>query len=134
MKVLIVVLMMSVGFSNAQTEEEIVAGPAAEQAVVNAEAINVDGYVKEPKIEDPELVQLQTEIKRQKTEIVLNREKVKSYKELNKSVEKLSEATVEYLEEKKAAQAEIAAYNAKVKCMQAENPGSECDKHIRRRR
>ncbi len=95
--------------------------------------INVDGYVTEKPQEDSELATVKSEIEKQKKEIVLNKEKAKGFKELSKSVEKLSESTVEYLEEKKAAQEEIANYNAKVKCLQAENPGPECDKFIRRR-
>jgi outer membrane murein-binding lipoprotein Lpp len=97
------------------------------------EPINVDGYVNEQKVEDPELALIQAEIKKQKEEVVLNKKKAQSFKELSKSVEKLSETTEEYLEEKRAAQEEIANYNTKVKCLQSENPGAECDKFLRRR-
>ena len=107
---------------------------AADEAQVQSmEPINVDGYVKEQKVEDPELASIQAEIKKQKQEVVLNKKKAQSFKELSKSVEKLSETTEEYLEEKKAAQEEIANYNTKVKCLQSENPGAECDKYLRRR-
>jgi hypothetical protein len=106
---------------------------ADEAQVQSMEPINVDGYVKEQKVEDPELVSIQAEIKKQKQEVVLNKKKAQSFKELSKSVEKLSETTEEYLEEKKAAQEEIANYNTKVKCLQSENPGAECDKYLRRR-
>lgn len=106
----------------------------ASEEVVSPDAIDVDGYVKEQLAQDQEMIQLKEEIKRQKEEIILNREKSKQFKQLSKSVEKLSETTVEYLEEKKAAQAGIAEYNAKVKCMQMDNPGVECDRFIRKRR
>jgi hypothetical protein len=106
---------------------------ADEAQVQSMEPINVDGYVKEQTVEDPELASIQAEIKKQKEEVVLNKKKAQSFKELSKSVEKLSETTEEYLEEKKAAQEEIANYNTKVKCLQSENPGAECDKYLRRR-
>lgn len=106
---------------------------ADEAQVQSMEPINVDGYVKEQKVEDPELASIQAEIKKQKQEVVLNKKKAQSFKELSKSVEKLSETTEEYLEEKRAAQEEIANYNTKVKCLQSENPGAECDKFLRRR-
>ena len=105
----------------------------AETQVLNSEAINVDGYVTEKKIIDPELDSLQAEIKKQKEETILNKKKSQSYQELTKSVGKLSETTVQYLEEKNAAKEEIANYNSKVKCLQSESPGPECDKYIRRR-
>lgn len=105
----------------------------AETQVLNSETINVDGYVAEKKVMDPELENLRAEIQKQKAETILNKKKSKSYQELTKSVEKLSETTVEYLEEKNAAKEEIANYNNKVKCLQSETPGPECDKYIRRR-
>lgn len=104
-----------------------------ETTVLESETINVDGYVKEQKVADQELVQLQSEIQKQKKEIVLNKEKAKKFQELSKSVEKLSETTEEYLEEKRAAQEQIAEYNTKVKCLQATTPGPECDKYVRRK-
>jgi seryl-tRNA synthetase len=120
------VLLVSLNFAQAQTEVK----------VVNADTINVDGYLAptEKASTDKELEDLQTEIKRQKTEIVLNKEKAKKFQELSKSVEKLSETTEEMIEEKKAAKAEIADYNAKVKCLQSESTGAECAKYNRHRR
>ncbi len=107
---------------------------AQTEQVLDSEVINVDGYVKEEAApQDEELKTIHTEIKRQKTEIILNKEKAKNFKTLAKSTEKLSETTEEYLEEKKAVQAQIAEYNQKVKCLQEEYPGKECDKFLRRR-
>jgi protoporphyrinogen oxidase len=119
---LFAVLLISVSASFAQTTQ-----------VMESETINVDGYVTEKKTTDGELENIKYEIQKQKKEVVLNKAKAKSYGELSKSVEKLSETTEEYIEEKKAAQAEIAAYNLKVKCMQSDSPGPECDKYVRRR-
>ncbi|GEM_PF-3507288 len=105
----------------------------ADAIVLNPEMIEVDGFIRDEKPQDQELTTIQTEIVRQKKEIILNREKSKQFKVLSKSVEKLSETTVEYLEEKKAAQAEIAEYNMKVKCLQSESEAPECAKYNRRR-
>lgn len=106
----------------------------APEQTVNSEPINIDGYIKkEEPIQDQELVQIQSEINRQKKEVVLNKEKAKHYNELSKSVEVLTETTEEMLEEKRAAQQQIAEYNAKVECLQQENPGRECDKYVKRR-
>ncbi len=104
-----------------------------EAKVQTLEPINVDGYVKDAPAEDPELQSIKAEIAKQKEEVVLNKKKAQQFKELSKSVEKLSETTEEYLEEKRAAKEEIANYNAKVKCLQSEAPGAECDKYLRRR-
>lgn len=120
---LIAVMMISASVSYAQFNTQ----------VMETETINVDGYVPERQNTDGELENVKREIEKQKKEVVLNKEKAKSYAVLSKSVEKLSETTEEYIEEKKAAQAEIAAYNLKVKCMQSDSPGPECDKIVRRR-
>lgn len=128
----------------AQVEEEVVpvgTGEAINPQVgltagqtVNSAPINVDGFLKaEEKVQDHELTQIQGEIERQKKEVVLNKEKTKSYSELSRSVEALSETTEEMLEEKKAAQEQIAEYNMMVKCKSATSPGPECDKYVKRR-
>ena len=122
MKVLLF-MMMALNMTAAWSESEI----------LSPEVIDVDGYIKEEQVRDQELLTIQSELKRQKKEIVLNKEKSKQFKVLSKSVEKLSEATEEYLEEKKAAQAEIAEYNIKVKCLQEESTAPECAKYNRRR-
>lgn len=103
------------------------------QVLESNEPINVDGYVTEKQQMDGELANLKQEIEKQKRETVLNRQKAKEYQVLSKSVEKLSETTEEYLEEKKSAKAEIANYNAKVRCLQEEAPGPDCDKFVKRR-
>lgn len=120
-------------FGMASAYAQISTHSAQTEQIIEADMINVDGVMKEQKTSDGELESIKSEIQKQKKEVVLNKVKAKSYQELSKSVEKLSETTEEYIEEKKAAQAEIAAYNLKVKCMQSEAPGPECDKVIRRR-
>jgi septal ring factor EnvC (AmiA/AmiB activator) len=102
--------------------------------VVTADTINVDGYIEEKTATDSELETIKKEIQKQKQDIVLNKQKAKEFKELSKSTSQLSETTEEYLEERNAAKAEIAAYNEKVKCLQEEYPGKECDKYLKRKK
>lgn len=101
--------------------------------VVRSNTINVDGTVRERLQTDRELESIRAEIKKQKQETVLNKEKAKGFQQLSKSVEDLSETTEEYLLEKKSTQKQIAEYNEKVRCMQDEYPGKECDKYIKRK-
>jgi hypothetical protein len=118
------------------TEEVIPVGTVQETASIEAAPINVDGYVKEKEKapEDPELQTIRNEIQNQKKAIVLNKVKAREFKALGKSTEQLSETTEEMLLEKRAVQEEIANYNLKVKCLSEDNPGSECDKFVKRRR
>lgn len=104
------------------------------EQVVNSEAIDVEGYMNKQLAQDEEILKIKNEIKQQKEMIVLNKEKSKHFKELSKSVEALTETTVEYLEEKKAAQAGIAEYNAKIKCLQMNNPDSNCNRYLNKKR
>lgn len=126
-KQMLVALALTLSFASvyAQSEEQ----------VLNSDPINVDGYLAEDKpVTDHELEQIRSEIRKQKNEVVLNKEKTKGFKELSKSTEKLSETTEEYLDEKKDAQKEIAEYNAKIKCLMEENPGKDCDKYVKHRK
>ncbi len=122
-KLLVAILFLNMQGIQAQTQTQ----------VLTSETINVDGYLAEKKASDEELETVKAEIEKQKTETVLNKKKAQSYQDLSQSVEKLSETTEEYLEEKKAAKEEIANYNLKVKCLNAETPGPECEKFSRRR-
>ena len=105
----------------------------AQNQTISTETINVDGYVSNKAPSDNELETIKSEIKRQKTEMVLNKEKAKNFKELSKSVEVLSETTEEYLLEKKEAQNQIAEYNLKVKCLREEDTSKECAKFNKRK-
>ncbi len=122
-------------YAQSDIDAEIAAESAGVETeeVLTSETINVDGYLKDKPATDGELEGLNAEIRKQKTETILNKEKAKSYQQLSQSVEKLSETTEEYLEEKRAAKEEIANYNNKVKCLTADAPGPECDKYKRRR-
>ena len=133
MQVLSVWFILTVVFCSQVSAQITTDSPASSTNVVNSSVINVDGFVPEEKpVLDAELQQIQSEIARQKTETVLNKEKAKNFKVLKKSVEQLSETTEEYLEEKKSAKAQIAEYNLKVRCLQTEDTGSECSKYNKR--
>lgn len=121
---LAVVLCLSFATAYAQSEEQ----------VLNSDPIDVDGYLKEKQVTDGELEQIRSEIRKQKTEVQLNKDKSKGYQELSRTTEKLSDTTETYLEDKKSAQADIAEYNKKIKCLMEENPGKDCDKYVRNRK
>ncbi len=120
--ILLLALSMSFATAFAQTEQ-----------VLNSDPIDVDGYLAEKQVTDHELETIKNEIRKQKGEVVLNKEKSKGFKELSKTTEKLSETTEEYIDDKKDAQKDIAEYNAKIKCLMEENPTKDCDKYIRNR-
>lgn len=130
--IMALIIMSSVAMSQTEIETDTDL-EALEAEVINSEVINVDGVVKEKPVSDPELETIKAEISKQKNEIVLNKVKAKNFKELSKSVGALSQTTEEMLIEKKAAREEIANYNAKVKCLQEEYPGRECNKYLKRK-
>jgi septal ring factor EnvC (AmiA/AmiB activator) len=100
--------------------------------VIETTAINVEGYLQETP-QDDELNKIKAEVERQKKEIALQKVKSKSFRELSKSTTQLSDVTEQYIEEKKAAQKQIAEYNLKVQCMQEDFPGKECERFIRKK-
>ncbi len=102
--------------------------------IVTTDPINVDGVLTEKAPTDQELEHVKAEIKKQQQETVLNREKAKGFQQLSKSVENLSQTTEEYILEKKETQKQIAEYNEKVRCMQDEFPGHECDRYLKKSR
>ncbi len=100
---------------------------------VTGSTINVGGTLVEKRVTDQELETIKAEIQKQRKETVLNREKAKGFQQLSKSVENLSVTTEEYLVEKRETQKQIAEYNEKVRCMQDEYPGRECDKWLKKK-
>lgn len=100
--------------------------------VIESSTINVEGYLQDTP-QDAELNTIKAEVERQKKEIALQKVKSKSFKELAKSTTQLSDVTEQYIEEKKAAQKQIAEYNLKVQCMQEDFPGKECERFIRKK-
>jgi outer membrane protein W len=105
----------------------------SEEQVLNSAPIDVDGYLHEKPVTDGELEQIKSEIRKQKNDITLGKEKTKGFRELTKTTEKLSEVTEEYIDEKKSAKKDIEEYNKKIKCLMEENPGKDCEKYVRNR-
>jgi outer membrane protein W len=92
------------------------------EGVLNSDPIDINGYVKQaPQATDSELEYLKQELQKQQNEVIINKQKEKGYKELQKTTEKLVDATEDYLEEKKESQGAIEAYNAKLKCLMDES-------------
>ncbi len=123
-------LLVLVGSFHVYAQNQQVVVEQTNEAVLNSAPIDINGYVKDkPRATDSELEYLKQEINKQQNELEINKEKEKGYKELQKTTEKLADATEEYLEEKKESQAAIDAYNAKIKCLMEEGRDpKECDK------
>lgn len=93
-------------------------------AVVNTQPIEVDGYLKEEApVTDQELEEVSNELYKQKNAIEINRKKKDSYRDLQKTTKTLTKSTEKYLKERSSAKKDIDAYNKKLEClMETENP------------
>ncbi len=88
----------------------------------NDRPLNVDGEVEEEELApDSELNYINSELGKQKRAHKLNKEKVKGYKKLKKTTEKLVDSTQEYVGERKESEAMIKDYNKQIKCLLEEN-------------
>jgi outer membrane protein W len=101
--------------------------------VYNSDPIDIEGYVEEPPATDAELIQINSELKKQKTAIKVNKKKSKKYQELGRTTEKLADVTEEYINDKKDSEEVINNYNKKIDCLLKENQGPECDNYGRRK-
>jgi len=108
-------------------------GAIANDAVLNSDPIDINGYVTEPNATDHELEKVRGELRNQKNAIKINKEKSKTYDKLGRSTEKLAEVTEEMIEERKESQVTIAKYNKKIECLMEENPGKDCDAYVKRK-
>ncbi len=108
-------------------------GAIANDAVLNSDPIDINGYVTEPNATDHELEKVRGELRNQKSAIKINKEKSKTYNKLGRSTEKLAEVTEEMIEERKESQQTIAKYNKKIECLMEENPGKDCDEYVKRK-
>lgn len=108
-------------------------GAIANDAVLNSDPIDINGYVSEPPATDHELEKVKNELRVQRNAIKINKEKSKTYEKLGRSTEKLAEVTEEMIEERKESQDTIAKYNKKIECLMQEDPGSDCDEYVKRK-
>jgi len=107
------------------------AGAIANDAVLNSDPININGYVQEAPATDHELETVKNQLNKVKREAKVNKVKAKTYKKLAKETEDLSEVTEEMIEDRKESQATMDKYNKKIECLMQENPGKDCDEYVR---
>lgn len=109
------------------------AGAIANDAVLNSDPININGYVQEAPATDHELEKVKNELRIQQNAIKVNKEKSKNYKKLVRTTEKLADVTEETIEDRKESQAAIDQYNKKIKCLMGEETGEKCDEYVKRK-
>lgn len=105
---------------------------ANEENYLNSDPINITGYVSEaPPVTDAELENVNSELKKQKNAIIINKEKKKKYNQLSKSTEKLADVTEEMIEERKESQETIDKFNKKIDCLMAEGMKEGCEEYVK---
>tara|TARA_Y100001936_G_scaffold252804_1_gene314232 strand:- start:1310 stop:2449 length:1140 start_codon:yes stop_codon:yes gene_type:complete len=109
-------------------------GAMANDAILNSDPIDINGYVQEVPATDHELETVKNELRKQKQAIQVNKEKGKKYKELSRTTEKLADVTEEMIDERKESQETIDRYNKKIDCLMKENATDpDCDEFVRGR-
>ena len=109
-------------------------GAMANDAILNSDPIDINGYVQEVPATDHELETVKNELRKQKQAIQVNKEKGKKYKELSRTTEKLADVTEEMIDERKESQETIERYNKKIDCLMKENATDpDCDEFVRGR-
>lgn len=104
---------------------------ANEDAILNSDPIDINGYVQPAPATDHELETVKGELRRQKQAIVINKEKKKKYNELSRTTEKLADETEEMIEERKESQETIDRFNKKIDCLMNNNAGEECAQFVK---
>lgn len=107
------------------------AGAIANDAVLNSDPININGYVQEAPATDHELETVKNELRKQKQAIQVNKQKSKKYQELGRTTEKLADVTEDMIEERKESQQTIDKFNKKIECLMQENPGDDCAEYVK---
>ncbi len=102
----LLVLALSLSFAQAHAQ-------VSEEQVLNSAPIDVDGYLHEKPVTDGELEQIRSEINKQKTGTVLNKEKAKDLGKLTNQTEKLLESQDEYIDQKIESTQAIKEFNSK---------------------
>lgn len=114
---------------------------AQDDSVLNSAPIDVDGYLAEKQVTDGELEQIKSELGKQKTATVLNKEKSKEYDKLAGQTEKLLESQDSYIDSKIDSQKTIKEFNKKtaenekkLKCLLEESTSPDCAKWVKNRK
>jgi hypothetical protein len=72
---------------------------ANDEQYLNSDPININGYVQDDApVSDAELETVKHELQKQKTAIIVNKQKKKKYNELSRSTEKLADVTEDMIE------------------------------------
>ncbi len=125
----VIFLSLFLGTFGAMAQENNQNGSGSQQIVnkvinYSDKPLNIDGQVTETEpATDSELNFINNELKKQKTQIYLNKEKSKGYKNLQNTTETLVGATEDYVTERKSSEAKIKEYNKQIKCLLDENAG-----------
>lgn len=107
------------------------AGALANDAVLNSDPIDINGYVQEVPPTDQELEQVKNDVRYVKQQTKINKEKTKNYKKLAKETEKLADTSEEMIEERAEAQAIASSYKAKIDCLMGRESGEECNQYVK---
>lgn len=105
---------------------------ANDEKYLNSDPIDINGYVTDaPVATDAELENVKGELRKQKSAIIINKEKKKKYNELSRSTEKLSDVTEEMIDERKESKETIDKFNKKIDCLMAEGPKDGCEEFVK---
>jgi outer membrane protein W len=126
----LLVLALSLSFAQAYAQVN-------EEQVLNSAPIDVDGYLHDKPVTDGELEQIRSEINKQKTGTVLNKEKAKDLGKLTNQTEKLLESQDEYIDQKIESTQAIKEFNSKyedgqrkLRCIMEESDAKECEPYM----
>lgn len=121
--VLTTLMIVSACFSSAYANDE---------RYLESDPININGYVRdEVPVSDAELENVKNELNKQKSAIIINKEKKKKYNQLSRSTEKLADVTEEMIEERKESQETIDKFNKKIDCLMAEGKKPGCEEYAK---
>jgi len=104
---------------------------ANEDAILNSDPIDINGYVQEAPVSDHELEKVKGELRRQKQAITINKEKKKKYNELSRTTEKLADETEDMIVERRESQETIDRFNKKIDCLMNGNSGVGCEEFVK---
>lgn len=107
-------------------------GAIANDAVLNSDPININGYVQEVPATDHELETVKNQLRQVKREQKVNKEKSKTYEKLADETEELSEVAEDMINERKKSKVTLDKYNKKIECLMEERPGKDCDEFIKK--
>lgn len=123
----LLVLAMTLSFATAYAQSD--------ESVLNSDPISVDGYLaQERPVTDGELEGVRNELRKQKNDTQLFKEKAKTYEKLSNQTEKMIEKQDEYVDSRIESTRAIKEFNKKfednqkkLRCIMEESDDPECD-------